>query len=136
MPNVNRLAEYQDPIGSANINPSVGERGRDFANWAASKNHRRFAKEETWKKICWFLIETCPVKTRNKRFFFPPPRTSRVRLNGKWQLWNDHFKCERPNGSSPFDVHEIYSIDLPDFYLHGRTDHTIFKRTNDERRLN
>lgn len=50
MPNVNRLTKYLDPIGSANINPTVGERGRDFANWAASKNHHGSQRKKRGKK--------------------------------------------------------------------------------------
>lgn len=85
----------------------VGERGRDFANWAASKNYHCSIKGRNVEKN--LLIFNRNVSYENaKQAIFARVYTSRVRLSGKWQLWNDHFKCERSNGSSPFDVHEIF----------------------------
>lgn len=58
-----------DWIGQYKSN--CGRAGQRFCELGSIEKPPRFAKEETWKKICWFLIETCPMKTRNKRFFSP-----------------------------------------------------------------
>lgn len=115
-------------------NPTVEERSGFRELGSIEKPRPRLAKEKTWKNL---LIFNRNVPYENaKQAIFAPVYTWRVRLSGKWQRWNDHFKCECSNGSSPFDAREIfYLVDvfptlcpvLPDLYL--KTDQYDFQQT-------